>query len=225
MLAERAPSAWLASQTIQRAASTVAASSENVWVQARSSIVRAAERRLVRDDDVGRPRCGRSRRAGRGARGWRRRRWPWARVSCRWRAAGRRPRRAGGGGLHLRAGPARSRAGDPRPRHGTTTGGPAHPAGRPVIGVPKGRVTVTAPVRGPPRRLGGAATAGPGASAGAGAERGSCRAPRARTSHTGRAPGSVPRSGLPPGPELRRPTPAPRRRTSRSASPPDGTPS
>ncbi len=41
MLADRAPSAWLASQMIQRAASTVAASSENVCVQARSSMVRA----------------------------------------------------------------------------------------------------------------------------------------------------------------------------------------
>jgi hypothetical protein len=33
MLAERAPTAWLASQTIQRAASTVASSSLNVAVQ------------------------------------------------------------------------------------------------------------------------------------------------------------------------------------------------
>ena len=36
MLAERAPMAWLASQTIQRAASTVASSSLKVAVQARS---------------------------------------------------------------------------------------------------------------------------------------------------------------------------------------------
>ncbi len=41
MLADGAPSSWLASQIIQRAASTVAASVENVWVQARSWIVRA----------------------------------------------------------------------------------------------------------------------------------------------------------------------------------------
>ena len=41
MLADGAPSSWLASQISQRAASTVAGSVENVWVQARSWTVRA----------------------------------------------------------------------------------------------------------------------------------------------------------------------------------------
>src|SRR5450756_1698462 len=41
MLADGAPSSWLASQISQRAASTVAGSCENVCVQARSSMVRA----------------------------------------------------------------------------------------------------------------------------------------------------------------------------------------
>ena len=41
MLAERAPSSWLASQTSQRATSTVASSAENAEVQARSRIVRS----------------------------------------------------------------------------------------------------------------------------------------------------------------------------------------
>ena len=50
MLAERAPSSWLASQTSQRATSTVGASSENAAVQARSRIGSLAEGGRVIDE-------------------------------------------------------------------------------------------------------------------------------------------------------------------------------
>ena len=51
MLADRAPSAWLASQTIQRAASAVGSSFVNAAVQARSAAASAAEPGLVVDDE------------------------------------------------------------------------------------------------------------------------------------------------------------------------------
>ena len=52
MLAERAPSAWLASQMIQRAASAVGSSLVNAAVQARSAAAVAAEAGLVVDDEA-----------------------------------------------------------------------------------------------------------------------------------------------------------------------------
>ena len=78
MLADRAPSAWLASQTSHWAAAVVASSVENAAVQARSRMPVVAEGRLVVDDEpvtveVGAPadgrRAGRRGRSRRGASG------------------------------------------------------------------------------------------------------------------------------------------------------------